>query len=162
VSKHVFGPESNTPTKTDWGTPQDLFDAVNAEFHFVLDAAAHEGNAKCEAYYCKDMNSKILPWWCHGGNVWLNPPYGRGVGEWVEKAYLESLHGITVVVLVFVRSDTKWWASWAMRADEVRLIRGRVKFQGAENSAPAPSCLLVFRGARQHPPRFSVIEVPRR
>jgi len=166
ANTHVFGPEKNHKTKTDWGTPQGLFDAVNKEFQFVLDAAAHYENAKCEAFYELDDNALILPWTWHEGAVWLNPPYGRSVGEWIEKAYKESCLGVTVVVLIFVRSDTAWWDDWAMRADEIRFIKGRIKFEGAPNSAPAPSCLLIFRGDvsdTKDVPTFSMLRgVPRK
>lgn len=34
----------------NWCTPQDFFDKLNAEFHFVLDAAATEQTAKCAKF----------------------------------------------------------------------------------------------------------------
>lgn len=37
--------------KNDWETPQDLFDELDREFHFTLDAAASPSNAKCAKYY---------------------------------------------------------------------------------------------------------------
>ena len=37
--------------KQDWCTPQEFYDALDAEFHFTLDAAATKKNAKCSAYF---------------------------------------------------------------------------------------------------------------
>ena len=37
--------------KQDWSTPQEFYDALDAEFHFTLDAAATKKNAKCSAYF---------------------------------------------------------------------------------------------------------------
>lgn len=72
-------------SKTDmWATPQDFFDALDAEFHFTLDACAVKENAKCEAYYTPEQDGLDQPW---TGRVWCNPPYGRNVGQWVKKAH---------------------------------------------------------------------------
>ena len=48
-------------SKTDlWGTPQDLFDELDAEFHFDLDVCALPDNAKCKRYYTPEMDGL----WC--------------------------------------------------------------------------------------------------
>jgi len=139
--------------KMDWATPWSLFDPLNDEFDFVLDAAAAPGNTKCKRYITVAEDALESDWCAlsDGGSVWLNPPYGRNIGAWIERAYRESLAGCCVVVLVFARTDTRWWHEWAMKAAEIRLISGRVTFQGAENAAPAPSCLLVFDEKRRLP-----------
>ena len=33
--------------KDDWGTPQKLYDALNKEFGFTMDACADDTNYKC-------------------------------------------------------------------------------------------------------------------
>lgn len=55
-------------SKTDmWATPQDFFDALDAEFHFTLDACAVKENAKCEAYYTPEQDGLDQP--CHAANI---------------------------------------------------------------------------------------------
>ena len=39
--------------KDDWETPRDLYDLLDREFHFDLDACASQGNAKCARYYTR-------------------------------------------------------------------------------------------------------------
>ena len=78
-----------------------------------------------------------------GGVCWCNPPYGREVGKWVQKA-AES--GCTVVMLLPARTDTKWFHEYIYGRAEVRFVRGRLKFGGSKNSAPFPSMVVVFRG----------------
>lgn len=40
-----------------------------------------------------------------------------------------------------------------MKADEIRFIRGRLRFGGAENSAPFPSMVLVYHSRQpKHEP----------
>ena len=127
-------------SKTDqWATPQDFFDKLNEEFGFTLDVCALPENAKCNAYYTPDIDGLKQLW---HGVCWCNPPYGRGIGEWIKKA---SEADATVVCLVPARTDTAWWHDYAMKADDIRFIRGRLKFGGSKNSAPFPSAVLVFR-----------------
>jgi len=80
-------------------------------------------------------------------SLWLNPPYGRSVVKWMQKAYEESLQGCMVVCLVPSRTDTKWWHEYASNGYRI-YIKGRLKFGGMSNSAPFPSVLVVFGGSR--------------
>ena len=75
----------------------------------------------------------------------MNPPYGRDIGKWMKKAFEESQKEATIVCLVPARTDTYWWHEYAMKG-EIRLIRGRLKFSNAQNGAPFPSAIVVFRG----------------
>lgn len=78
--------------KMDWRTPKDFFRELDQEFHFGLDAAASPENAKCECYFTPETNGLSLPWSGHGA-VFCNPPYGREIGKWVQKAYSEYVRG---------------------------------------------------------------------
>lgn len=144
--------ETMFSSKTDmWETPQDFFDKLDDEFHFSLDAAADCGNAKCPVYFDVEANSLKQDWTDlhhYSGAVWLNPPYGRGIGAWVKKAYETSVAGRTVVCLLPARTDTQWFHGYCLLFGEVRFIRGRLKFGGAKNSAPFPSMVVIFRGGK--------------
>ena len=130
-------------SKTDmWETPQDLSDKLNKEFNFVLDVCATHENAKCSIYFTPEINGLKKSWKTKGA-VWMNPPYGRKIKEWVKKAYLESQNGATVVCLLPARTDTSWWHDYVMKG-EIRFIRGRLKFGGHKNSAPFPSAIVIF------------------
>jgi hypothetical protein len=53
-----------------------------------------------------------------------------------------------VVMLIPARTDTAWWHDYVVKADEVRFLRGRVKFvkPGVKSdAAPFPSAIVVFR-----------------
>lgn len=82
----------------------------------------------------------------HGGgySVWLNPPYGREIGKWVQKAWEESQKPDTVVVMLLpARTDTAWFHDYC-KLGEITFVRGRLKFGGSTNSAPFPSMVVVF------------------
>lgn len=72
-----------------WCTPQDFFDKLNAEFGFVLDPAATDKTAKCSLYYTPETDG-LSQSWDRGGAVFWNPPYGREIGKWVQKAFEEA------------------------------------------------------------------------
>ena len=82
----------------------------------------------------------------------MNPPYGREISKWLEKAYNESLQGATVVCLIPSRTDTKYWHNYVMKSSEIRFIKGRLKFGKAINSAPFPSAIVIFN-SRNYPGR---------
>lgn len=75
-----------------WCTPQDFFDKLNEEFAFVLDAAATDKTAKCGLYYTPETDG-LSQSWDRGGAVFCNPPYGREIGKWVQKAHEEAIAG---------------------------------------------------------------------
>ena len=135
-------------SKTDmWATPQDFFDALDAEFHFTLDACAVKENAKCEAYYTPEQDGLDKPW---TGRVWCNPPYGRNVGQWVKKAHDTASGGGFVVMLLPARTDTRWFHDYIYGKTEVRFIKGRLKFGSCQNAAPFPSMVVIFGGEHKN------------
>jgi len=128
--------------RDDWETPQALFERLDKEFHFTLDAAASCNNTKCVAYFTKDRDGLAQVW---PGTVWVNPPYGRSVGKWVEKAYQEWQKGATVVMLLAARTDTQWFHKYIYQKAEVRFVKGRLRFGNAKNSAPFPSMVVIWK-----------------
>lgn len=127
----------------EWETPQDFFDMLNKEFNFTLDPCCKPETAKCSQYYTPIEDGLKQPW---RGSVFVNPPYGSEIGKWMKKAYEESQKGAIVVCLIPSRTDTKYWHDYCMHADEIRFVKGRLKFGQAAASAPFPSAVVVFNG----------------
>ena len=131
-------------SKTDnWATPPEVFKDLDNEFKFTLDPCASKENHKCDKYFTKEENGLLQDW--GGQRVYCNPPYGRTVGDWVEKAAKESRkENTTVVMLLPARTDTKWFHKYIYGRATIRFIRGRLKFGGSKNSAPFPSMIVIF------------------
>ncbi len=127
----------------DWGTPSELFAGLAHEFPFTLDVAASADNAKCARYFSIEDDGLAQDW--APAVCWMNPPYGRVIGDWVAKAWRESRLGATVVGLLPSRTDTAWWHDYVMTADDIRFIRGRIRFNGIAKDAPFPSAIVVWR-----------------
>lgn len=117
-------------SKTDqWATPQDFFDVLNQEFHFDLDPCADETNHKAEKYFTKEDDGLSKDW--SGHRVFCNPPYGRAIGQWVEKAFREGTKDDTLVVLLIpARTDTRYFHDYILHRSEIRFVPGRLKFGG--------------------------------
>lgn len=140
--------------KMDWETPPEFFKKLDDEFGFTLDVCASDDNHKCDKYFTIETDGLAQEW---TGICWMNPPYGRELKTWIKKAYDESQDGTTVVCLIPSRTDTKYWHDYVMKASEVRLVKGRIKFVGAPASAPFPSAIVVFNGNTDV--KFSAYEV---
>lgn len=132
--------------RQDWATPKAFFDALNEEFRFDLDVCASAENAKCSDYYTEADDCLTKDW--GGRRCFMNPPYGRAIGKFVEKARSEAeQNGALVVCLIPARTDTSYWHDHIFgHASDVRFIRGRLKFGDGKNSAPFPSAVVVFDG----------------
>jgi site-specific DNA-methyltransferase (adenine-specific) len=129
--------------RTDWETPFDLFNKLNEEFHFTLDVCATENNKKCENYFSPEQNGLIQNW---SGVCWMNPPYGKEISSWVEKAYNENIMERTdrIVALLPARTDTQYFHKFIYNIAEIRFLKGRIKFVGAKYSAPFPSMICIW------------------
>tara|TARA_R110000796_G_scaffold60220_13_gene139066 strand:- start:15546 stop:16076 length:531 start_codon:yes stop_codon:yes gene_type:complete len=149
----MFSSESN-----EWRTPQDFYEKLNRTFQFNLDPCATDDSAKCKKYFTEADDGLTHSW--AGHQVFMNPPYGRGIDKWLEKAFKESENkNTTIVCLIPARTDTKYWHKYCMKADEIYFVKGRLKFVQATdangkplpskaccNTAPFPSAVVVFRG----------------
>lgn len=128
--------------ETAWETPQELFDKLHRKYNFTLDVCALPHNAKLPRYFTPEDDGLSKSW--SGEICWMNPPYGREIGQWVRKAVAEKANTITVGLLPS-RTDTVWWHACVMaHASQVSFIKGRLRFQGAKHSAPFPSVIVVW------------------
>lgn len=119
----------------EWSTPSELYRSLDAEFGFRDDACPLAGEA----------NSLMREW---ESPCYVNPPYSN-IRPFIEKALMEHASGKVIVMLVPSRTDTAWWHDCAMKATEIRFIRGRLRFGGNKKDAPFPSCILVFAHAKR-------------
>lgn len=124
-------------SETDqWSTPQDFYDKLDKVFHFTLDPCADDNNAKAPSYYTKADDGLSRSW--DGERVFMNPPYGREIGEWVEKA--SKTVGL-VVCLVPARTDTRWWQQFVIGGGCGGLFRtGSAKVRLEPKLGTIPKC----------------------
>lgn len=138
----------------NWGTPPELFEVLNREFLFDLDAAASVENALVPNFISQEQDALVTPW--VGRAVFCNPPYSRGnegsaslLTSFIRRGYEQSVEQCnTVVMLIPAYTDPKYWRDYCTKAHEIRFLTGRLKF--LENghirtSARFPSVLVIFK-----------------
>ena len=126
----------------EWPTPSEVFDPLHREFGFTLDVAATHDNAKCDQYFTKEIDGLRQEW---SGVVWMNPPYGKDVPKWLQKAIDASRRGVTSVCLIPARTNTVWFHELCLRQGEVRFVKGRPKFGDANHGLPLPLAVVIYR-----------------
>lgn len=138
ISKGLF--TSNT---YEWATPKEFYKELDNEFNFTLDPCATDENHKCDKYFTKDDDGLKQNW--GGYRVFCNPPYGREIGKWVEKAYNENNNGTFIVMLLPARTDTKWFHDFIYNKYEILFLKGRLKFNDQKKAAPFPSMIVIMQ-----------------
>lgn len=120
----------------NWKTPGDVYKKLNDEFNFDFDP--------CPLSDIPVFDGLAISW---GERNFVNPPYSR-IKDWTRKCYEQHLDGKLVVLLIPSRTDTAYWHDYIMKADEIRFIRGRLRFGDAKSCAPFPSAIIIFGGVK--------------
>ncbi len=118
----------HSSAKSDWRTPPALYQALDAEFHFSLDAAADQRNHLARYWFGPgglEPNGLAATAWrdyAHDPDepfrraVFMNPPYAKAEGlpiePWIRKAWEESQQGATVVGVLPFNPQTAWYRGW--------------------------------------------------
>ena len=116
-----------------WATPPNVYAILNEEFHFAFDPCPLNSNE----------DGLKVEWF---GAVYCNPPYSK-IPEFIKKGlyHLANLDVSLLVYLLPARTDTAWFHDYCLKASEIRFLRGRLKFGGAQFNAPFPSMIVIFK-----------------
>lgn len=138
---------------SEWETPSYIFKVRRDMHNIILDTCATKENTKCNVYFDKKTNGLKQDWsvvkeFGRTASCWMNPPYGRNIGEWVAKAHKEALNGVKTVALLPARTDTKWFHNYILGKYDIEFLKGRIKFANAKSSAPFPSMIVIFETTR--------------
>lgn len=121
----------------EWATPTEVYNGLDAEFHFNFDPCPLGGT--------EDGTAPLFVEW-RGRRVFCNPPYGPEIRPFLER----GLEAEIAVFLIPARTDTRWFHDIVLpHAKEIRFVRGRLKFGDAKNSAPFPSMICIFEKKRE-------------
>lgn len=130
--------------KQDWCTPPEILKIVEEVAPIAFDPAPANWDRSFDGLEVS---------WRRGGLTYLNPEYGRALWAWTAKAAFEfSKRGAddALIMLIPARPDTRWFQDNIVHfADALCFWRGRIKFVGAENSAPFPSAFVYFGANRE-------------
>lgn len=138
-SKH--GPDYNSAdTKSnEHYTPKEIWQLAEECFGGTidLDPCCNPGKANVRAgkHYREKDNGLSRMWF---GNVFCNPPYGRDVHQWAEKARSEVNSGAVKAVIMLLAARPGTAAFKALRGCPICFFDERVAFIGANNTGKAP------------------------
>jgi len=129
-----------------WNTPPQVFQSITERYGpCQVDAAADAGNALCPHFINAEMNGLESDWNQTDeptAQVWLNPPYGRGLRRWARKALQEIQTGRVsrIILLVPARTETIWFKELVQSnfCSYVDFLGSRIRFGGHETNDPAP------------------------
>jgi phage N-6-adenine-methyltransferase len=148
-------------TPDDNETPPEIFNQLDREFNFTIDAAATSENAKCSKFFTKEDCAIKQKSWGKDEVVFLSPPSNKqDKTKFIIKAYNESQKGTIVVLLLANATDSQYFKKWLSKG-EVRFIRGRIKFHRfglqLNNHVPYGSMICIFK--KNMRPRKRIVEV---
>ena len=130
-------------TRLDWETPKPFFNWRNSIWRFDVDAAASRENSLLgleylgeRSLYAEDALGLDLDWSDYGERFWVNPPYGRGVIDWVAAFYRQAQNGVFVEALLPANTGTLWFKYCQETASQIELLTGRIGFW--KNGKPMP------------------------
>jgi hypothetical protein len=135
--KHEVHFSSATP---EHYTPPKVIDAVvECLGEIALDPCSDiTATVPATQRYTEKDDGLALPW---AGTVYMNPPYGRDIDDWVAKLCEEhAAGGVTeAIALLPARTDTQWFRR--LRDFPCCFIEGRLTFIGNDDPAPFPSAV---------------------
>ena len=120
-------------------TPKGFYVQLDAEFKFDFDPCPLNPNPEHDG-----LN---IDW---GKRCYINPPYGKAVRFWLEKGLREINKGNTEIAVFLLPSytDVKWFHEIVLpHAEEIRFIKGRLKFGEHSNTAPFANMIVVFKNS---------------
>lgn len=134
---------SKTSSSCIWITPKEILSPLG---EFDLDpCAAPEPRPwnTAKSMWATPAHDGLAEQWF--GRVWLNPPYGRGIENWMEKM---AVHGNGIAV-TYARTETRWFHKYVFPfISGVFFFQGRQPFyrpDGTRGDAPtAPHVLLAY------------------
>lgn len=182
MALHARSAEARAAAKTDYGTPREVYERLDADFGpFTIDLAAHAGNATHPRYLSQVEDSLSVSW--DGETGYLNPPYGRGIDAWLRKARSAAMYGRALVVqLIPANVGSAWWRRYIMGTaeDAGRLLSSRwvpetqvlwlrweglitgvhvwpqrITFEGAPDGAMFDNAAVVHASPNRRPPKGS-------
>lgn len=127
----MVGATSPVKENNNYRTPPEIFWYFNEYMHyqFEVDLAADKDNTKCPTFYSENQNALEMDWYKHSGWLWCNPPYGRNLPTWIQKAYIEMYKGAKICMLIPASVGTKYWHCNIINVvDKIMLFDSRIKW----------------------------------
>jgi len=160
----AIDPRDKNKTVQEVGTDLRLFKVLDKRFNFTWDLACNRENCLTKyGYYHPKFDALEKEWsfignegldnidilarkaFRLGGWLFLNPPF-KDIKPWAKKCHEESLKGAKIVMLVPASVGAKWFADHVWGKATVRVLTGRVTFQGHDKPFPKDMMICIYDG----------------
>jgi phage N-6-adenine-methyltransferase len=140
----------NLAKSVEWYTPAKYIEAARSAFGGTIDldpASCEKAQeiVKAERYLTVGDDGLALEW---SGNVFCNPPYGRGMMQkWIAKCIEEHKKGCNIILLVNANTSEKWFQP--LYAYLICFTNHRIRFidqDGIEAKSPACGNAFIYIG----------------
>lgn len=142
MSKGIGGHQSANMRTDEWYTPREIIMQLG-EFDLDPCAPAKRPWDTAKHYFTREDNGLVQEWF---GRVWLNPPYGKTIEQWMKKMMEHNVG----TALIFARTETQFFQRYIFPvADSILFMEGRVTFcnsagMKARFDGGAPSVLIAY------------------
>lgn len=136
--------KQGTRENDHYATPEKLYHKLDSEFHFTFDPCP---------FHCNQFDGLKVPWY---GSIFCNPPYSH-IETWLTKAIEEIKAGNCkrVVFLIPAYISSLYWHRIILEySSEIRLVAGKLIFQGQKYTAPLHFTLVIFDYKLSGSPKF--------
>jgi phage N-6-adenine-methyltransferase len=124
-----------TPGDNEWCTPKQYVDAARAVLGGIdLDPATSlfaQSRVRAAKFFTIDDDGLRQAW---QGRVWINPPYGQRIADFVSKLVREVKNGNVkaAIMLTHNNTDTQWFQKAASACTAICFNRGRILFEQSD------------------------------
>lgn len=135
--------------RDSWNTPECVLELVRKVGTIALDPCGNDDSFVGAVRTYTEIDNGLEQTWntnC-SGLIYVNPPYGRTIGKWVERC-CRAGYNEEVIALLPARTDARWFYN-AWESSALCFWRGRLRFLGAPSSAPFPS-VVCYWGPRKY------------
>lgn len=151
---------------SEWYTPPEIYQPVLCSLgreQFDCDPASPSltGPIPAQIRFTRKEDGLKQAWY---GVIWLNPPYGRQLTSWIQKAITEIRAGRAEIIYLLVpaRTDTAWWHDAVAAGATAQFLKGRIRFLKENgtvgDTSPFPSVLLRFHRSPQDSEREGFLD----
>lgn len=123
--------------KSDYKTPPELINLalkiISPSYsHFNLDTCCSDTDFPADNYCINGITNGLIVNWEKMN--WCNPPFEQ-CAKWIKKAYQEQQKGNFTVMLLPVRTETKYWHDYILFNPDVTIhwLRKGYKFIDADS-----------------------------
>ncbi len=145
------GRVNSLKNKDDWNTPTKIVEILYQFWSVIeLDPCSNENSIVNAITNVVLPDDGLLYDYTKYKSIFINPPYGKGISNWIAKACIDNIDN-EIVLLIPVATNTSYWKRYIFNSAKAIcfLFDSRLKFRanGNENNKGCPmACCLIYYG----------------